>query len=154
MRSRAGSVVRRKGRNKGEKASWWARITYTDPVTGKRHNRQRRAESKVHAKELIHSLLAEVDSTGGRSLESERMTFLYLATYFEKHYLKPAEYISNDQVDLADHSQPHTFFISPFRATSGFTLRLRPLVAADNPLMFNPAWSPDGNETRLSHELW
>ena len=53
---------------------------------------------------------------------------------------------SSDQVDLADHSQPHTFFTSPFRATSGFTLRLRPLVAASNPLTFSPAWSPDGTK--------
>src|SRR5688500_17495574 len=68
MRARSGSVVKRKGRGKGEKFTWWARITYTDVVTGKRHDRQRKAESKTHAKELVHALVAEVDSTGGRSL--------------------------------------------------------------------------------------
>jgi hypothetical protein len=98
MRARAGSVVKRKGRGDGTKVTWWARVTYTDPVTGKRHDRQRRAESKIDAKELVHALLAEVDSTGGQSLAKEHMTFLDLATYFEKQYLKPAEYVDGRKV--------------------------------------------------------
>ena len=98
MRERVGSVVRRKGRGNGAKPTWWARVTYTDPVTGKRHDRQRRAESKIDAKELVHALLAEVDSTGGRSLAREHMTFLDLATYFEKQYLNPAEYVDGRKV--------------------------------------------------------
>lgn len=49
---------------------------------------------------------------------------------------------SHDQAP--DHSQPHTFLISPFRSTSGFVLRARPLVATSNPIRFSPAWSPDG----------
>lgn len=98
MRARAGSVVKRKGRSAKSKPTWWARVTYTDPVTGKRHDRQRRAENKIHAKELVHELLAEVDKTGGRSLAKEHMTFLDLATYFEKEYLKPAEYVEGRKV--------------------------------------------------------
>ena len=98
MRARAGSVVKRKGRGANAKVTWWARITYTDPVTGKRHDRQRRAENKIHAKELVHSLLAEVDKTGGRSLAKEHMTFLDLAMYFEQEYLKPAEYVEGRKV--------------------------------------------------------
>jgi integrase len=98
MRARVGSVVRRKGRGKGAKPTWWARVTYTDPVTGKRHDRQRRAENKVDAGDLVHELLAEVDATGGRSLAKEHMTFLDLATYFEKQYLKPAEYVDGRKV--------------------------------------------------------
>ena len=69
MRERVGSVVKRKGRGRNSKPTWWARVTYTDPVTGKRHDRQRRAESKIDAKELVHALLAEVDSTGGYARE-------------------------------------------------------------------------------------
>lgn len=98
MRERVGSVVRRKGRGDGAKPTWWARVTYTDPVTGKRHDRQRRAESKIDAKDLVHSLLAEVDATGGQSLAREHMTFFDLATYFEKQYLKPAEYVDGRKV--------------------------------------------------------
>jgi hypothetical protein len=74
MRARVGSVVRRKGRGKNAKPTWWARITYTDPMTGKRHDRQRRAENKIHAGELVHQLLAEIDSTGGRSLSKEHIS--------------------------------------------------------------------------------
>ncbi len=98
MRARVGSVVRRKGRGKGAKPTWWARVTYTDLVTGKRHDRQRRAENKVDAGDKVHELLAEVDATGGRSLAKEHMTFLDLATYFEKQYLKPAEYVDGRKV--------------------------------------------------------
>src|SRR6266850_4525156 len=98
MRERVGSVIRRKGRGNGAKPTWWARVTYTDPVTGKRHDRQRRAENKVDAGDLVHTLLAEVDATGGRSLAKEHMTFFELATYFEKQYLKPAEYVDGRKV--------------------------------------------------------
>lgn len=113
MRARVGSVVRRKGRGKGAKPTWWARVTYTDLVTGKRHDRQRRAENKVDAGDKVHELLAEVDATGGRSLAKEHMTFLDLATYFEKQYLKPAEYV--------DGKKKLTKWCSPFFTS----LRLR-----------------------------
>lgn len=98
MRERVGSIVSRKSCSAKGKVTRWARITYTDPVTGKRHDRQRRAESKSHAKDLVQDLIAEVDKTGGRSLAKEHMTFLDLATYFEKEYLKPAEYVDGRKV--------------------------------------------------------
>jgi integrase len=98
MRERVGSIVSRKVPGTKAKVTWWARVTYTDPVTGKRHDRQRRADSKSHAKDLVQDLIAEVDKTGGRSLAKEHMTFLDLATYFEKEYLKPAEYVDGRKV--------------------------------------------------------
>jgi integrase len=98
MRERVGSIVSRKSRRAKGKVTWWARVTYTDPVTGKRHDRQRRAESKSHAKDLVQDLIAEVDKTGGRSLAKEHMTFSDLATYYEKEYLKPAEYVDGRKV--------------------------------------------------------
>src|SRR2546423_3648690 len=91
MRERVGSIVSRKSRSAKGKVTWWARITYTDPVTGKRHDRQRRAESKSHAKDLVQDLIAEVDKTGGRSLPKKDMTFFDLATYYQKEDLKPAQ---------------------------------------------------------------
>ena len=51
---------------------------------------------------------------------------------------------SNDQFDLNDHSQPFTFLFSPFLDNLGFPTR--PLTATGNPLMFSPAWSPDGTK--------
>jgi integrase len=98
MRARVGSIVSRKSRVAKGRVTWWARVTYTDPVTGKRHDRQRRADSKSHAKDLVQDLIAEVDKTGGRSLAKEHMTFLDLATYYEKEFLKPAEYVDGRKV--------------------------------------------------------
>ena len=89
-KERSGSVVKRKPRTKGEKPSWWARVTYIDPVTGKRRDLQRRADSKADARDRVHDLIKEIDTTDGRTLAHERKTFLDLASYYEKHYLKPA----------------------------------------------------------------
>ncbi|MDQ2855762.1 MAG: site-specific integrase [Acidobacteriota bacterium] len=97
-KERSGSVVKRKPRTKGEKPSWWARVTYIDPVTGKRRDLQRRADSKADAKDRVHDLIKEIDTTDGRTLAHERKTFLDLASYYEKHYLKPAEYIEGRKV--------------------------------------------------------
>jgi hypothetical protein len=40
----------------------------------------------------------EIDTTHGRSLAHERKTFAELADYYEKHYLKPAEYVEGRKV--------------------------------------------------------
>jgi len=97
-KERSGSIVKRKPRTKGEKPSWWARVTYIDPVTGKRRDLQRRADSKADARDRVHDLIKEIDTTDGRTLAHERKTFLDLANYYEKHYLKPAEYIEGRKV--------------------------------------------------------
>lgn len=79
-------------RGEGRDKTWWARLNYLDEATGKRRDRQRRAESYVHAKELAEQLAKEFDETAGRSIDAERMTFAELADYCEKHYYKAAEY--------------------------------------------------------------
>jgi hypothetical protein len=50
-RERSGSFFKRikKLENGKEQLTWWARVTYVDAVTGQRHDRQRRAQSKAHA---------------------------------------------------------------------------------------------------------
>jgi len=97
-KERTGSIVKRKPRTKSEKPSWWARVTYIDPVTGKRRDLQRRADSKADARDRVHELVKEIDTTEGRTLAHERKTFIDLASYYEKHYLKPAEYIEGRKV--------------------------------------------------------
>lgn len=99
-RERSGSIFKREKVDKSgkKKITWWARVTYTDPVTGQRHDRQRRAENKAHAKELMHSLVAEIDQTDGRALDHERKTFLDLAEYYSTHYLKAAEYVDGRKI--------------------------------------------------------
>ena len=97
-KERTGSIVKRKARTKSEKPSWWARVTYIDPVTGKRRDLQRRADRKADARDRVHELVKEIDTTEGRTLAHERKTFIDLASYYEKHYLKPAEYIEGRKV--------------------------------------------------------
>lgn len=49
---------------------------------------------------------------------------------------------SNDQVDFTNHSQPHTFYFSPYLASLSFPTGPLPTTL----LMFSPAWSPDGTK--------
>jgi integrase len=75
-----------------------ARVGHTDEH-GKRHDVVRAAESRTHARELIRDILRELEERGPHALDASRMTFADLASYFEKHYLKPAEYVDNRKVE-------------------------------------------------------
>ncbi len=98
MRARTGSIVKRKPRRKGAEATWWARVTYIDPKTGKRHDLQRRGQSKAHARDLLQALLRDIDATEGQAPRNERKIFAELCDYFEKHYVKAAEYADRRKV--------------------------------------------------------
>jgi hypothetical protein len=78
MKARTGSIVKRKPRQKGAKATWWARVTYIDPKTGNRHDLQRRSESTAHDRDLLQALLREIDATEGQGPLTERKTFAEL----------------------------------------------------------------------------
>ena len=78
--------------------AWWARITWLDPVTGRRREQRRKADSAAEAKELVESLKAELVATDGSSAEHHRDTFSDLAGYFAEHYLTPAEYVDGRKV--------------------------------------------------------
>ncbi len=49
---------------------------------------------------------------------------------------------SNDQIDFADHSQPHTYLLDEYEVS----VPPRQLVSFDDPYFFSPAWSPDGTK--------
>ena len=98
MKARTGSIIKRKPRRKGARATWWARVTYIDPKTGKRHDLQRRGQSKAHARDLLQALLHDIDATEGQAPRNERKTFAELCDYFEKHYIKAAEYVDGRKV--------------------------------------------------------
>jgi hypothetical protein len=98
MKARTGSIVKRKPRRKGAKATWWARVTYVDPKTAKRHDLQRRGHNKAHARDLLQALLRDIDATDGQAPHNERMTFAELCDYFERHYVKAAEYVDGRKV--------------------------------------------------------
>lgn len=87
MRNRQGYVFKRDDRE-----GWYARITYTDDVTGKRRNLVRKARTKAEAREIVERLTRELDASDGRSAEHERATFEELADYYARHYVREAEY--------------------------------------------------------------
>jgi len=95
---RRGTILKRKARKKGGKDTWWARVIYVDPKTGKQHDLQRRADSKKHAGDLRDALLRDVEHTDGQAVKTERMTFVDLCKYFERHYVKEAEYVEGRKV--------------------------------------------------------
>ncbi len=103
-----GSVIKRyeckdthpKGQHKKscKVTSYWARVIFTDPETGKVRDLSRRAETKTAASDLKDALIADIKKTAGRSVGSEHMTFGELCDYFERHYVKPAEYVGDRKV--------------------------------------------------------
>lgn len=99
-RERTGSIFKREKElaNGKKQITWWARITYTDDVTKRRHDLQRRAQNKAHAKELLEKLQTDYDASGGKALIHERKTFEDLASHYDKNYLKPAEYVNGRKV--------------------------------------------------------
>lgn len=76
----------------------FARVGHTDDQ-GKRHDVVRAAESRTHARELIRDILRDLEDRGSKALDASRMTFADLTTYFEKHYLKPAEYVDGRKIE-------------------------------------------------------
>lgn len=80
MRRRTGSILKRRG-------GWWARVTFVDPVTGKRRDIQRRAENRKAAQDLRDQLLREYDTTEGRSFDHDHGTFEQFADSFAARFL-------------------------------------------------------------------
>jgi len=99
-----GSIIKRymckKDHKHGNKcpATWWARVIHVDPETGKTHDLSRRAESKADATDKRDKLVAEIEASAGQSVGKERMTFANLCDYYEKKYLKEAEYVDDRKV--------------------------------------------------------
>ena len=81
---RSGNVFSRGG---GKARTWWARFIYFDEA-GKRHDLQRKATSKAHAREIADDLASQYRQGGEQAVTSERMTFAELADFCEKHYYK------------------------------------------------------------------
>lgn len=80
-----------------KEACWIARTTVTDE-SGKRRNVKRRAENKSAAREKLKVLLREIDDEGARVIDVARLTFNDLADFYEKNYLKPAEFVDGRKV--------------------------------------------------------
>ncbi|MDQ2975814.1 MAG: tyrosine-type recombinase/integrase [Acidobacteriota bacterium] len=89
-RQRRGSVVERKGKI-------YARVQFSDEQ-GRRRDIWRRADNRKEARSIAKQLLREVDDHGETTLDSHSKTFADLASYFEQHYLKPAEYVDGRKI--------------------------------------------------------
>ena len=92
MRHRSGYVYFDK-----KEECWIARTTITDE-SGKRRNVKRRAENKSAAREKLKVLLREIDDEGTKVIDVARLTFNDLADFYEKNYLKPAEFVNGRKV--------------------------------------------------------
>lgn len=91
MRHRSGYVYfdERKG-------CWVARTTVTND--GNRRNLKRHAASKSEAEVQLKALVRQVDDEGKQVADNNLVTFNALADYYEKHYLKAAQYVSGQKV--------------------------------------------------------
>jgi integrase len=106
-RERKGSIKTRKN------GSIWARVTFTDEV-GKRREMMRRAETRTEARKIIKQLLAELDHSGDRVLDGDRMTFAELAKVYAERKLIPAVYAGEGEhrrrvAGLRSHKSPQRF---------------------------------------------
>ena len=85
---------------------WIARTSVTDE-RGKRRYLKRRAGSKSEAEAKLKHLLRQVDDEGSKVVDYNLMTFGHLADHYEKHYLRPAVYVSGQKVSgLRDVARP------------------------------------------------
>jgi hypothetical protein len=91
MKERSGYVFQDK------KGNWFARTTFTDSK-GKRRNVKRKGKDKSEAKEILKSLLRQLDDEGEKAIDAAQMTFNHLADYYAKNFLKPAEYVDGRKV--------------------------------------------------------
>ncbi|HEX8294383.1 MAG TPA: hypothetical protein VF570_21690, partial [Pyrinomonadaceae bacterium] len=124
MRNRSGYVYfdERKG-------CWIARTTVTDD-DGNRRNLKRHAASKSEAEAQLKALVRQVDDEGKKTAENNLVTFNALADYYEKHYLKAAQYVSGQKVSgLRDVARPKEL-LKHFRAFFG-KKKLREITYGD-----------------------
>jgi hypothetical protein len=110
-REYGGSVRERRGRI-------YARIQYFGE-DGKRHDKEREARNRTHARELIKEMRAELGSHGETALDSHRMTFRDLAAIYEKQKLVPAVIVTEGRLPGYGRIVQREGFSSPSSRTSG-----------------------------------
>lgn len=76
---------------------WYARTSVTDRQ-GKRRNIKRRAKDKAEAKQILKTILRQLEDEGEKGIDASRMTFNALADFYEQHYLHPAEYSGDKKI--------------------------------------------------------
>ena len=86
----------------------WARFTFTDAITGKRKNIKRRVETRTDGRELLKRLIREFDDNGGKSIETEKLTFAQVADIYEKAKIHAPVYVGERKVaGMRSYKQVH-----------------------------------------------
>jgi hypothetical protein len=105
--------MRTKGKN-----CWYARLAVTD-ANGKRRNLKKRGSSEAEARKKLRILTQQIEEEGSKAVDFAKLTFNHLAEYYERHYLKPAEYVEDRKISgLRDVERPGGF-LPHFRAYIG-----------------------------------
>lgn len=89
-RANEGSIRERNGKI-------YARIQFIgDDV--KRHDKERQARNRKHARELIKEMRSELEAGGIKALVGPRMMFGELADWYTENYVKDAEYVDGRKI--------------------------------------------------------
>src|ERR1700759_3178255 len=89
-RERKGSIVERDNKV-------YARIQFVD-AGGRKRDIWRRAENKTAARVKIRRMLRELETTGVRAVDADRLTYAELARIYQEKRLLPAKYVSGRKV--------------------------------------------------------
>jgi len=89
-KARSGSI-----RKRGD--VYYARVTYVDD-TGRRRDKEKRANNKSHARRLIKDMLRELDDYGTQVFENGKTTFAELADFYEATYLVDPQYVGDRKI--------------------------------------------------------
>src|SRR5215213_1718469 len=108
---------------------WYARVTVTDN-RGKRRNVKKRAASEREALNKPKARPRQLEEEESKGVDFAKLTFSHLADYYERHYLKPAEYVEGRKISgLRDLKRPKGF-LPHFRAYFG-KKKLREITYGD-----------------------
>lgn len=84
------TVIKRRG-------SWYARVRYLDPSTGRPRELTKACESKGAARAQNDQWLRELDESGAEALQKNRASFAEFAAWFKDAYLVAATYTADGQ---------------------------------------------------------
>jgi len=79
------------------RGSWYARVRYVDPSTGRTRELTKACDSKGAARAQNDKWLRELDEIGAEALQKNRATFAEFAAWFKDAYLVAATYTADGQ---------------------------------------------------------
>lgn len=90
MKDRSGYIYK-------SKSKWIARVTIKDSQ-GKRRNLKRTGKTKSEAKDLLKSLLRQLENEGIKGIDAAKLTFNDLAKYYTEHYVTEPVYYNDRKI--------------------------------------------------------